>query len=241
MSVQASESLFSEDLEEAPSGGDVRPSGYLAFALGLLCIVALLGGAWYIVPVVAILVALFALRPVPAGLDSPAGRGWAAVGLAIALFFTTWAGTSQTLRRVSMTNDAERFARDWLAVLADGNEELAYELTQSRPARQIAGIDLQRFYQENPDAYEYLRRFLMDSATQKVIDAGDKPQWELQGSPVITRRYTMETIDIVMVDTTGTVTPPVRLTLQRTEDPDTGAAEWSVSGITSVEQESRPF
>lgn len=216
--------LFDEDIERP-----FRPSSLLALVLGLLSVGVLATIYLIVVPIVAIAVAIFALRPSRVAHVRPAGRSLAIAGLVLALLFGSWGVTYSQMRQSHLVHGAEVFAQEWLDLLGRGKREIAYELTLPQLQRQLKNMSLERYYAvSNKEKNQQFGSFITMETPQAIYDAKGKPIWQATGALAIYRQHDSDYVDLRMVDTTGTIKRPLVLTLVRSPWIDSeGNADWS--------------
>ncbi len=99
----------------------------VAFALGVLSLLALIAPVLWIVPVAAIIVALTAIRVIKND-PQKSGQRLATIGLFVAVCVGIWAVSYHFSREWYLFHTARKFADDWLTVVQDGNLYEAHQL-----------------------------------------------------------------------------------------------------------------
>jgi len=204
----------------------IRLSGFLAFGLGLLSFTALFGAPMIVVPVLAALAALFALRPYQG--QRPVGLTVATIGLFAAVLFGVWGVTQRHLRQQTMSEQAVQFAASWLDLIAQGDIELAVELRAEPGRRQSATMPLDEYYLHSEDGRRTMSEFRENEAVKEVLQAGENARWELTAPP---RTYSLNGRD--MVDTTwrdlsGTLSKGIRVGLAYLPAEGDEPAQWKI-------------
>ncbi len=204
----------------------IRLSGFLAFGLGLLSFTALFGAPMVIVPVLAALAALFALRPYQG--QRPVGLTVAAIGLFAAVLFGVWGVTQRHLRQQALSEQAVQFAANWLDLIAQGDIELAVELRAEPGRRQSETMPLDEYYLHSEDGRRTMSEFRENEAVREVIQAGDKVRWELAAPPGIYTLNGRDMADTFWRDQSGTVSQGVRVRLEYFQARGDEPAQWRI-------------
>jgi hypothetical protein len=203
---------------DLPTVGEVqpfRPSGLVALLLGLLSFLAVFASSLLLVPLAAVLIGLFALRPARPGQGQPAGRTPAMVGILLALFFSAWSVIYFQSRHTLLAESASEFAANWLELLIRGEREAAYELTKLASQRQIEGVSLREYYSPaNSKAFESIDAFMSQRPVAAVLDAGTNADWQYVETRQVIMRGQQELIYTVFVDANG-VAPVIEVIMGR--------------------------
>ncbi len=193
-----------------------RPSGVVALLLGVVSAGAVATMQMIVIPILAVVVACYALRPAKGANVQPAGRGLAVVGMCLALLFGSWGFGYFKVRESQLTSGSAVFAENWLNVLGEGKQEIAFELTRPRHQRQIQTMPLKTYYGfNNPETHQQFKDFMSRDAPQSVFDAKGKPKWQEDGVVSIYRLYDQDYVAIRMIDTTRTISQPIVVTICR--------------------------
>ncbi len=208
--VPAMSSEESPELEIATT--PIRISGFVALAFGLLSFTAVLGETLVIIPVLAIAIGLYALRPYSG--DRPLGSRAATIGIFVAAMFLVWGVTERRLKYNQMSAQATRFAQDWLAVVAEGNRELAMELQLYPGRRQPASVPLKDYYERSEAGQQAIKMLREQETLPKLLELGKRPKWALKMPPKVYTLFGREFTETVWVDESGTFTSPIKLQLE---------------------------
>lgn len=214
--------------DELPADRPVRISGFLALGLGILSGCVVFSMVFLPLPILTLIVAGIALRPSARGV--PVGRSAAYAGAVLAIFFGSWGWSQVITRNKALQQQATRFAQDWLAILQQGDAELALELTQPPEMRLSEEMPLDVFYQQNETAQENLQGFSERPLVPIVLAGGESLRWELAERPIVTRQKSGDEVIVRLKETTGTIDGMVQIDLRRLPDAATEAAggEWYV-------------
>ena len=209
MTTTTTQPVFTDtELPAEELSGPFRPSGLLCLILGIVSASALASPSLLIIPVVAILIGVFALRPARDRSLPPSGRGLAVLGIGTALFFASWSWSYFNAKTNFLVQDGRSFAVQWLETLRHGPTEYAFELTQLKAARQMESMPLEQYYTpENQMQFEQFDAFINGPAVSAVTSATTDPVWELDKVVSSYQIHQSEYIAFSFVDTTETVEP----------------------------------
>lgn len=205
----------------------LRISGFLCLILGLLSPVAYLAFPMVMIPGVAILVGLFALRR--HGEAVPVGKTAAKVGIVLAFGFGALGITVPTLKQQTLGSQAEKFARDYIELIALGEYELAMEMRKNHVNRFAPTMPLKAHYQMNPSAEDSLVEFVTSSVNNSIRDRGPGAEWKLQRRPRVYTHYTFQMVDLVFEDPTGESNAKVQVIMEYQIERSSGDGQWHVT------------
>jgi hypothetical protein len=218
-----------------------RPSGLVSFFLGVISVGALASVSLLVIPVLAVVFGLVALRPAKDRTVRPSGQGLACVGIVLAILFGTWSWGYAQVRESVLVSSGSRFAVDWLNTLRYGETEFAFELTQPASTRQLGSMSLPDYYSEsNQIPYEQFSSFLSQAMTKAVLESETDPDWVFDQVVASNRIYDSDYISVRLIDRSGAL-QPVQVTLCRTPTFDDeglimsdGPNQWHVSDFQLV-------
>jgi len=224
MSVEGSPEL---ELPRTP----IRFSGIVALFLGLISFVAILGASLIVVPVVAILISLFAMRPYSQ--DRPVGIAAAWVGLFLAVMFGVWGYSERQFKIHSMSREASQFAKNWLELVGQGDHELAIELQVHPSRRQPESMPLADYYQRGEEAQNLLKQFREQDVMPALISLGSEPKWELAMPPKVYLQYGRELTQTVWRDASGKHKELVKVVLEYLQGNSDDKAHWKIELVST--------
>jgi len=207
----------------------IRYSGFLALALGLLSVLAVFGQPMLFIPVFAVLVALYALRPYADA--RPLGYFAAIAGLSCAILFAVWGVTERSYRYQFMSEKAVVFAGDWLQLMAKGDLELACELQQHPAGRQPESMPLAQYYSESEDGKLGMERFRENPTVTELAEAGAAVQWRLARPTTYSNQNGRHLTSTIWRDDSGNVKSLIRIGLEYQPGIDGDTAQWTVYEI----------
>jgi hypothetical protein len=144
---------------EEPQVEDYRPLSGLAvtsFVLGLGSILAVISSYLVVLPPVAGLLAILALRQIRASGEELSGRRLANAALVLACFFGAWGVVQHFGRPWVISSQARRFCDGWLQLVVDGNVLEAYQWTMPPENRLASSVPLGPFYEVHTAAKKAL-------------------------------------------------------------------------------------
>jgi hypothetical protein len=133
---------------ESPELPDYRPVNIfclLALCSAVLSPFALVHPLLLVFPIVAVLVAVIALRTIS---PEQVGRTAAVIALVIAPLFAGWGLSHYFSRHHHLFNNAETFANRWLDKVSEGRLTEAHQLTLVSSARVSEEVSLEEYYAE---------------------------------------------------------------------------------------------
>ncbi len=214
-----------EDEAVAP----LRVSGFICLILGLLSPLAYLGLAMMAIPIVAILVGLFALRR--HGDLVPVGLGAARVGVVMSAGFGLLGVTVPMMKKMTLASQAEKFARDYIEVIALDEVELAMELRKDHVNRYPSTMPLKAHYKMSQAAEDLLIEFRNDGINDQIRERGPGAPWKLLRPVRIYTHYQFQMADLVLVDPTGKSSIKLHMILEYRIDRVTGDGQWHVNSV----------
>lgn len=209
----------------------------LALLFGCASALALVHPFLWVIPAVAVVTAVLALRAIAQEGANLAGRGLAMAGLIVALFFGGWAPTRIVTRQWHLYRQARPYADQWLELLRAGKVYEAHQLMQSVGERQKPGASLEVYYANSAAARKQLDgAFEVRPALTMRNLAGDATYEYLGGDGVSTEdggyveyvslRYLMRYQEHGLAKET-----PVRIVLKRGDSEEPGVFYWSIRGV----------
>ncbi len=194
--------------DESEMISPLRFSGYVCLILGMISAVALLGLPALVVPGLAILIGLIALRPSQG--PPPLGKIPAQIGLLLAIGFGTCGFGLHAIKQYTMGNQAKYFTRQYIDLVAIGQKEMAIELGKSFNNRFNSTMPLKEFYQNldeqhanrtdrSPDDEERtpMQQFDDNAAHQEILKFGRDADWKLAGPVVIYKQFGIDRAEVL--------------------------------------------
>jgi len=207
----------------------IRYSGFLALVLGLMSVFAVFGQPMLFIPIFAVLVALYALRPYADA--RPLGYVAALAGLSCAVLFAVWGVAERSYRYQFMSEKAAVFASDWLQLMAAGDLELACELQRPPSGRQPASMPLAQYYSESEEGKLGMENFRENPTVTELADAGDAVQWRLTRPPIYSTQNGRHLTGTIWQDDSGTVKSLIKIGLEYQPAKEDETAQWTVYEI----------
>jgi hypothetical protein len=166
--------IVAEDLPgEAPAA--YRTPSVLAVGALLVALaspLALLHLLAWAVPVVAVVVAILALRRIAASEGELVGRGLALVALALGLFCGVAAVTHYYTHLARLEAEADAVVRQWSAALATGDVPVAHQWTVRAEERAPEDQRTWVWYQRSASIRRDLRRFVKEPVVRALLELG---------------------------------------------------------------------
>lgn len=159
----------------------ISVAAILALVLGVASSLALAYWLLLIVPAMAIVVAIVALRQIQTEGSNLTGRGLALTGLALALIFGIWAPTRLASRDQHLYSQAQGYADEWFDLIHHGKLYDAHQLTLHEAERQPPGTTLENFYEKSSEALQKYDRFYKEGVLKNLLPLGDQVTYEFVG------------------------------------------------------------
>lgn len=159
----------------------------LALLLGMASALALVHPFLWVVPPVAVVLSILAIRAIDAPDSNLTGRRLAIAGLALALLFGLWAPSRVLTRQWQLYRQARAFADDWLELIRQGELQAAHQLTLPHIERQKPGVSLEKIYSESDEAKNRYQNFFGDKPAKTIAALGDEATYEYAGGNGVAR------------------------------------------------------
>jgi hypothetical protein len=219
------------EIEE--SAPPLRVSGFLSLLLGSLSCLSLLGQPLLVLPLLAILSGLFALRRSSG--QTPVGTRPAMVGLVLAFGFGSCGLFLPMMKTWTLSKQAEQFSRYYLEVIARGNDEFAMELRKDYVNRLPLTMSLTEHYMADEAAARLLQEFREEGINETIRERGPGAEWILDRPIRIYYSYQREHAEVVWADPTGETSTLIQMFLQYRVD-SKGDGQWHVDVIQTYRE-----
>ncbi len=145
----------------------------LGLIFGLLAPAALVDPLLWFVPVLGILLSVWAIRRIKKD-DSLTGRKLAIAGLMLSLVFAAAAPTDWLAYRRSLYNEARQFSLLWFEFLAKDEPHKAHHLTVPPQVRHLLDENLWAAYRSDPGLRHALRGYVQTPLIQTLLALGSR-------------------------------------------------------------------
>lgn len=145
----------------------------VALLLGVLSIVVVLSVYFMLLPILAIVAALVALRNISRS-EYLTGRGMALTGLALGAFWTALAVVGYQMENQAAKSAALEFSAPWVELLIDGQVMEAHQLMQHPGARVGPEGDLANHYETSETDREGLESFQNGPVILRLEELSDR-------------------------------------------------------------------
>jgi len=231
--VMSAETGYEVDDEGAP----LRVSGFIAAILGVVSAFTIVALPVVAVAIAAVLFGLFALRATDSKV-LPVGTSAAKLGIFLAVLFGSWGVARTVFKNQTLGNQAEYFAREFIKVVASGNEVYANELQKNYVNRFLKNMPLEERYalQRERDKAEAEAQGGGSGIDYQTDDEGPKfllkypadHEWLLDRPVRVFSKYGTQKADCVFAFDESENPALVRILLVRMQNKETGASEWNV-------------
>ncbi|HUY92592.1 MAG TPA: hypothetical protein VMV10_27885 [Pirellulales bacterium] len=153
----------------------VNPLAVIGLIAGLASVLAFAHPLLWLLPVLGVVICLWALRSLATAATEQVGRKAALVGLTLSLLFGAAAVTRLTIFHWQMRVETRQLAKQWFEALRDGNPYLADQFTRSPSARVQPDDDLLARYAEREERH-HLSEYLEEPAIRMLLSLGKYAQ-----------------------------------------------------------------
>lgn len=160
--------------EDLPEYRAMSAAGVVALLLSLLSLIALAEPFCWPVPLIALVVSVWAWRRVVRRGNEVSGRGVAWAGVLVSLAVSVSAPAQWVWHRHILAREASQVGMVWFDLLAHGETYAAWRLGLEpgrRPREALLPVDLAN---RNPAEYEQLQGFIDRPLVQKLLALGPK-------------------------------------------------------------------
>lgn len=162
-------SIESEDLAHYRT---ISKKAIGAVLFGILSATSLINPLMVWTSMLAVTLAIGALRTIRESRGEVFGRKAAIIGLILALIFGFWAPTAYVMRQQFIFAQAKEHSRRWLDMLRRGELQQAHQLMRPQSERQLPTQNLADYYRENAGAKEDLQLRFDASPIKEIIAIG---------------------------------------------------------------------
>ncbi len=235
MTTQTSETAVPRMAAEAGYGVEdtpppLRVSGYLCLIFGLLSVFAVVGPAALVLPILAVVFGVAAHRRY--GEQVPVGLGAAKVGLVLAAGFGSCGVFLPLTKSMTLGAQAEKFARDYVQVVARDELELAMELRKNYVNRFPATMPLQAHYALNENSEDGLVEFRQDGINAQIRKRGPDAEWRLKRPVRIFSHYGRQQAEVILENLSEEKASDLYMLLEYKVDHRNGDGQWHVDRVT---------
>lgn len=210
------------DLDD--SAPPLRVSGFLCLLFGALSFFSTLGQPLLVLPLIAVVFGLFALRR--SGGPTPVGTKAAMLGMILAVGFGACGLFIPWMKTMTLGRQAEKFSRDYIEVVARGEFEFAMELRKDHVNRFPATMPLKQHYNMSESGSRELEEFKGDGLNATFRRHGPNTEWVLDRPTRVYYSYGREHAEVVWVDPTGQ--SKIQFFLEYRPDHKNGDGQWHV-------------
>ena len=160
---------------------------------------------------------------------------WA--GIALALFFLSWAAAQFYFQRQVIYSEAEVIARTWLKLVTHGEDEIAHQAMLHPAIRQASGFSVDEYYSMDEQAMTAMQNIFGKPPASDIMELGPDAKIELIQN--VTQDVDLKYGKLIL-QTYRLIAPnkqPVEamLTMARSYKEDLGRASWIIANIGEPE------
>lgn len=215
------------------SAPPLRVSGFICLILGVLSFSCLLGQPLLVLPIIASVFGVFALRR--SGGQTPVGTRPAMLGIVLAAGFGSCGLFLPWMKTRTLGSQAEQFSRYYMEVVARGQDEFAMELRKDYVNRFPTTMSLKDHYALTEDAARRLMEFREDGINNTIRKRGPGADWILDRPTRVYYSYQREHAEVIWIDPTGETPSKIQMFLEYRVSPD-GDGQWHVDVVQSYRE-----
>ncbi|MDG2223792.1 MAG: hypothetical protein P8L85_20605 [Rubripirellula sp.] len=210
-----------------------RISGFLCLLVGLVSVLAVYGKPLLIFPATAFALGMIALRRTGEGETGmrPIGTTPAMIGMVLATGFGVYGFCLPWFKDATLGAQAEKFGRDYIEVIARGDDYFAIELGKDYANRFPTTMDLGQHYALSEQGEKILDEFQKSPVVDIVRGGKGQSQWVLDRSAHIYYSYKREHAELIWRDAGGGTTAKIHMFLDYLVD-SRGNGQWHIEECT---------
>jgi hypothetical protein len=158
-----------------------------AVGIGLASAVVLINPILAPVAIVAVLMAVVALRTIAQSQGQVIGQGAAILGLCLATLFLGWGISRHLSRQSHLAESAQQLGDMWLGLIQEGKLKEALQLRQMPASRITAADALAAHYEKDPEAAKELQQFGSQLVVKSLQLLGDRADLRFEGLAAVFR------------------------------------------------------
>ncbi len=218
---------------------DYRPLSSMAVLTclaGVASFLAILSPVLWVLPAIAVVLGLAALRELHRTPERT-GRRAALAGIALALFFGSWAPVRYLSRQRTIKHYARQFADDWLVLFRHEEFFKAHQLQLYKMQRAGGEVSLKEHYEKNSMAKTELDTFFEADPAKKMRSMGKNATFRFVRTEAIAPEPTRDSVTLRYVMTYRekgkTHEMPLFIVLLRALDLVNGGHDWQIERVAS--------
>lgn len=233
------ESRFSnrDELDQIAEYRRFNLASIFSVLLGLASASALIAPNLWIVPILAVLLGVGGLWMAKRS-DNMGGATAAWVGIALALFFVSWAAADIYFQRQVVYAESKAVAEKWLNLVISGEDKIAHQAMMHPTARQPAGFSVDDYYSMDDQATTDKDRVFKASPAADIMALGADAKIRLIQNITqdVDLRYAKLIRQVYRVSAPGKEPVDALLSITRSHKEDLGRATWIVANIEPPEE-----
>ena len=216
------------------SAPPLRVSGFICLLLGVLSFSCTLGQPMLVIPLIAFVFGMIALRR--SGGPTPVGTRAAMLGMVLAAGFGSCGLFIPWMKTMTLGRQAEKFSRDYMEVIARGEDEFAMELRKDYVNRFPPTMSLKQHYNMSENGIRALEEFRDDSLNALIRERGPNAEWILDRPTRVYYSYGREHAEVVWADPTGEIQGQIQFFLEYRPDHKNGDGQWHIDVAQSYRE-----
>lgn len=214
--------------EQEDSAPPLRVSGFICLLFGALSFFSTMGQPMLVFSLLGIVFGIFALRR--SGGQTPVGTRPAMLGVILAVGFGACGLFIPWMKTMTLGRQAEKFSRDYMEVVARGENEFAMELRKDYVNRYPTTMSLKQHYNMTEDGSRQLEEFESESTNETFRNRGPNAEWVLDRPTRVYYSYGREHAEVVWTDPTGETEARIQFFLEYRPD-SKGDGQWHIDVV----------
>jgi hypothetical protein len=203
----------------------LRVSGFICLLLGVLSIFSIIFKAMLLMPLMALVFGLIALRKYDG--PRPAGMRAAFLGMLLGVAFGTCGYTVDMMKRSTLGRQAEEFAGQYMKLVALGHDEHAMELQKEWYNRLSTDMNLAEHYLSDQRVAESLVQFKTDAVNRELKRLGADADWTLNRPVNVYYQFGQDHAEVIWSDPSGDSSLTIQMFMDYRVD-SRGRGQWQM-------------
>lgn len=221
-----------EEIEQIGAYRRFNAAAALAFVLGIGSVGSLASPKMWVVPFAAVIIGALGLW-LAKRQDNMGGTFLAWCGICLALFFVSTAASRFYFDRHVIYSEAEAVAKNWLKLVAEGEDEIAHQAMMHQARRQAAGFSVDEYYEMDKEAMVAKNKVFAGSPAKEILAIGGDVDVTLIENLTqdVDLKYGKLIMQTYRVKAEGKEPIDALLTIAREYKEDLGRCSWIVANI----------
>lgn len=164
--------------------------------------------------------------------DDLGGKVPAWIGIALALFFMSWAASQFCVARCVLYSEAYSAAEDWIELVTKNERKIAHQAMMSVTRRQATGLSVDEYYSMDAEAMKQMDEIFSESPFSELTQMGEGTAVTLQKNVLLLHDLDSTRMEQVFRVSPATGEPiDLKITTVRRYNNSVNKASWIMSGL----------